>query len=236
MNPPARSNTEKQSRRQRLTPMEEKQISSALQRVWQESIHTFQKSSFPKEHRFLFDRLFGPGDTLCGIGAGILSFIALRSVRARLLPRLISPRSASSVVPHSPFQPSAWRRKQSPIFFTPFQADLKRESTKWKRFDLVLDFASCTCLGMTVYLWRRVQTLEQIAHFPAAHPSSALARQLCQVLMKELVRWQRNLQQDKVLSTSNLVELYRQDQVQDEYLRCYLQFADHCEAKNMEFI
>jgi hypothetical protein len=215
--------------------MEEKQISLALQRVWQETIHTFQEPSTPKEHRFLLDRLFGPGDTLCGIGAGIVSFIALRSVRARVLPRLLSPPSASSAVPQSPFEPSAWRRKQSPFFCTPFQADLKRESTKWKRFDLFLDIASCTCLGMTAYLWRRVRTLEQIAHFPASHPSSAMTRQICPALIKELVRWQRNLQQDKVLSTSNLVELYRQDQVQDVYLRCWLQFADHCEAKNMEF-
>jgi hypothetical protein len=212
--------------------MEEKQISSALQRVWQETIHTFHEPSPPTEHRFLLDRLFGPGDTLCGVGAGIVSFIALRSVRARLLPRLLSPPLASSA---SPFQPSAWHRKPSPVFFTPFQADLKRESTKWKRFDLFLDIASCTCLGMTVYLWRRVQTLEQIAHFPATHPSSAMTRQICPALMKELERWQRNLQQDKVLATTNLVELYRQDQVQDVYLRCYLQFADHCETKNVDF-
>lgn len=131
---------------------------------------------------------------------------------------------------HNPFRhPSAWRRReQGSLFRPPWQADLVGESSKWKILDLLLDVSASTCLGMTVYLSRRAQTLEQIARLPVNSPSSVVTREVCPVLLRELLRWQRNIQQDKLLSTHSLLELYRQDQTQDVYLRCLLQFADHC--------
>lgn len=233
-----RHSNQRERRRQYLTPTEEKRISSALQSVWRDKVVVnASKGTLPQQEQRLLDRLLGPFDTCCGISAGMLTFVALRGMRARVLPRLLFKTSASSPQPlfavqQSPFQPSAWKRKQ--VFHpNPFQADLIGESSKWKRFDLFLDASASTCLGMTVYLHCRVQTLEQVAHLPLHSP--AATQTICPILLHELLRWQRNLQQDKLLSTYNLVELYQQqdqDPTRDVYLRCLLQFAGHCETRS----
>lgn len=65
-----------------------------------------------------------------------------------------------------------------------------------------------------------MQTFEQIARLPAEN--NVVAQQVCPILLKEL--WQQNAPQQ-----TSLVELNRREPVNDVYLRCLLQFADHCE-------
>lgn len=132
----------------RLTPTEEKQISFSLQTAWRDKIHSLLTTSLPEHEQRILKRLMGPSDTICGIGMGVVSFLSLRGMRARVLLRLLSFKSSlHNSVQHSPFQPSRRRRKGA-LFHHPLQADLVGESSKWKILDLLLDVSASSCLGI----------------------------------------------------------------------------------------